>query len=973
MTISQIQPAAFTLRPDAVTPSEACYGLHFPSDWRSIFIQLEHERQGEQRDRVTFPIRTLNATLTALSAQFVTMPGQAPEPKPEDDSPEPWLLARQRIPPDRLALIVQAWCNETFAECPSLETVQRDTLIRASDLSWFAMTPSFEAPRAANGTANPDRSVYTVLPAYLADLLVRRGTTVQVYGTPQQLVRVPTQNGAEVMSWPPVRYRDSKGKEGWYSYVITLTVQTMVGQPDLRVHAHYGVRRWVASPLLEGNALYLKATARSVFLRTTEDWLGMPAGPMFTRAMIQATSHENQRVPEWTNLLPGIAQRLQIAWPSARDLTIAPLSYLNDPGIDGVVAGIVEHTPRYHAVKQGVGLDDHEALTKVLADALQDHLALVPPLTRPTQTRQKKEKHPLEKNLRDLPRKQRLAALADSVAPELTIEIRWTTPALRNMLVDRILAMLCSDRPALLEQAVSENGIADNGDMEGVYPADEELDEELLEQLEAFDLNGAGDLVEEEEEEAGEPDSLEVPERRRSPARKRAPEPEPAEADGELWVQIPGGRLRIMMQPLDSIGGLFPAPIQALNNKAARNAYVRDETTRRAEEVQQQMPPVTEPTLTIIELPNYRDPRIKGSKADLRRRDPKRALRLGAARAGRITKFLAPEADGDLREKCRNTVLEGLRQLGYLPEPIGLSMREPNALPTDMIVAGVWMVRLTEKRGFVKVHLPLVVLFHTARRKVRAWIPDGKGTRPFHQVLLDMTTLDSRLVQRNNQKVALRQLESFLSHDIYQEGARDVLVLVEAQNMRQTLTGFQNPFTMQDMLRLSRDKEGMPLDKLGGRLRIVRLRSSERNETPEWYTPGAGPGRGYTQGVWVEPDASPGDNRLFYSLAYKPLIMSRGRKGKQAAPNELYANPSLLEVLLVALQQGDEPESWSFAVDTWRKMSYLTGDMTLFPLPLQWAENCDRYAAVIGPWVLGDQWDEGEDEEEDGVVQLSLW
>jgi hypothetical protein len=101
--------------------------------------------------------------------------------------------------------------------------------------------------------------------------------------------------------------------------------------------------------------------------------------------------------------------------------------------------------------------------------------------------------------------------------------------------------------------------------------------------------------------------------------------------------------------------------------------------------------------------------------------------------------------------------------------------------------------------------------------------------------------------------------------------------------------------------------------------------------------------------------------------------MSRGRKGKQAAPNELYANPSLLEVLLVALQQGDDPESWSFAVDTWRKVSYLTGDMTLFPLPLQWAENCDRYAAVIGPWVLGDQWDEGEDEEEDGVVQLSLW
>ena len=29
--------------------------------------------------------------------------------------------------------------------------------------------------------------------------------------------------------------------------------------------------------------------------------------------------------------------------------------------------------------------------------------------------------------------------------------------------------------------------------------------------------------------------------------------------------------------------------------------------------------------------------------------------------------------------------------------------------------------------------------------------------------------------------------------------------------------------------------------------------------------------------------------------------------------------------------------------------------MTLLPIPLQWAQKMDRYAAVIGPWVFRNQ------------------
>jgi hypothetical protein len=64
-------------------------------------------------------------------------------------------------------------------------------------------------------------------------------------------------------------------------------------------------------------------------------------------------------------------------------------------------------------------------------------------------------------------------------------------------------------------------------------------------------------------------------------------------------------------------------------------------------------------------------------------------------------------------------------------------------------------------------------------------------------------------------------------------------------------------------------------------------------------------------------------------------------------------------------------------------MGYLAGgDMTLLPIPLQWAQKMDRYAAVIGPWVFRNQeylWVDDNDineEEEDtvsGAEQLSLF
>ena len=66
---------------------------------------------------------------------------------------------------------------------------------------------------------------------------------------------------------------------------------------------------------------------------------------------------------------------------------------------------------------------------------------------------------------------------------------------------------------------------------------------------------------------------------------------------------------------------------------------------------------------------------------------------------------------------------------------------------------------------------------------------------------------------------------------------------------------------------------------------------------------------------------------------------------------------------------------WAIAADQWRRMSFVTNDMTLFPLPLELAQRMSEYAEVIGPWIFPEEWNdeengkEGRDELEIQIVK----
>ena len=934
-----IQTVAWIIRPDSSLFSRPFAQVSFPTDWFAPLAGL----QGELGERVgkpnTFQIRSLNAVLRALVPHLLTAPLFLGRRESEREGREhrltPWLITDELLSLDYIWLIIQAWLEKTYQDCESFVEVQQ--LLQLDDLEREQFSFPLPILSSAENKAVFSPLVFKVIPVLLADRLAASDIRLPVGTETRSLIRVPVEQGAELMTWPPVYYTDEQEERWGYSYVLTITLQTFVGKSEPHIHFHYGVRRWHSRPCFDGQKLTL-GHRTSVYLHNTQPWLGLLPTNACTVARLEAVKNDNQRIPLWADLVPEIAQRLGVPFPSAEVLTKAPEKWLD--GVGGVEAGIVYTTPRYHPIGTGMGADVREVLTQQITKILAPDLMLLPPLKR-YQIPHMRSAHPLTKELRAMTSESRLTGLEASIGPHVSIEILWQTEKVRDMLFDRVLA--------LLTRSLQPFPDVQKDDLD--LPPDEEEGEDT-----------ENSLGEETPDDGVEITSSTASERSRRLARKRIPEPDPLPAEEERIVALPGGgRLRIVTRPLGSIGSPLPAP----ENK---RQDLRTRMNERVNIIRSQVFPADEPTLALIELPNYQDPRKPDLRRQFRRRDPKPALRLGLAYTDRVTQFITSDEEG-LRERADSAVRDGLRHLGYLPTPIGFSIPQLR-FPEQMVVAGVWFVRITHRRAVVRVHLPVIVLCHTAQHKIYAWLPDNKGVRPYRQALLDIVRMNPQDVSSKKRKDALNQVKQFLQGDLMKQGAPDIAVYVHAQNARATWYGMNNNEAIINALRFESGEPPLSIETLPGRLRLIRLRTSLQGETPEWYVPGSKPGRS-AQGIWFDADVDTERSRLFYSIAGKPRTLQTKYKGKQQDPRENYRIPSIVEGMVLIEQEDDNPIIWPVATYQWRKMGFLTNDMTLLPLPLELAQKMDEYAEVIGPWVFPEEWSDEEDEEPE-IEQLEL-
>lgn len=357
--------------------------------------------------------------------------------------------------------------------------------------------------------------------------------------------------------------------------------------------------------------------------------------------------------------------------------------------------------------------------------------------------------------------------------------------------------------------------------------------------------------------------------------------------------------------------------------------------------------------------------------------DPKFAIRLGCADAGRLSQFIQVpgKSTADLALRAKSAWLDGFRQLGAVTTP-------PHQVGKDLTVdpqyVALWMVRRRADGPTRRAHHELVAL--RVRRadgvhRVQGWDEENKEWIPYPRFLLRMAqnaeipftdpvegTMPARRrwpTLREQQQEAEQRIRSVL----FQVRDRATLLLVNAGNMRNSWPWLRNGAMIRDMIGFGEDP-AQRLAVLGPDLRLVQVRDrNSREEVPQWYAPKGEDGTpGFALGVWQPVDAA-ADNRVFASTADVPASAGSVKRGLLKlvpstdwphAPSTPAWNPQYLEITVVgclseaALAASgrddlppDKPAAWAALT---HQLRFVDDYVPLSrPLPLHLAKLVEEY------------------------------
>lgn len=221
--------------------SRPVYVLRLPSELRKALEALYRSGLPDEfaESARTFPIKSLNALLP-LAAPDVLSAGR--RVSITDDVP--WLYSLHRVDTELVCDLLHIWSLGLKGD--DRHRTKVDRLIDEAALEWEHETLDLtEAVLSPGGTAHPADHVYPLLAALLARQIRLEGKLTAGNGDRLSFMEAPWRgHGAELVSWPP-RQGLPDEPDSWFSYLITVSVQTLPFQSPFRVHVRTGVRRWV--------------------------------------------------------------------------------------------------------------------------------------------------------------------------------------------------------------------------------------------------------------------------------------------------------------------------------------------------------------------------------------------------------------------------------------------------------------------------------------------------------------------------------------------------------------------------------------------------------------------------------------------------------------------------------------------------------------------------------------------------------
>lgn len=873
------------------------------------------------------PTRRFDDLLQGLAADVVVMSRPA-ELDPEKDH---WLYvpseAPDPLPDDVLHRLFGVWLSDLRPENEHRSKV-REVLagLEARPSRWRDIAISLlDTECSPGGTSRPDERQFQLV----SDHFVRRVQALGPYDTGagvlhfHAVARGPRGRGAELMS-QPLPFVD-RGKEWWFSVRIGITVHTVPFSPHFRVHVHTGLRRWLTRPSAKSGRVWLPSDSdTSVYLRPVVPWLpGAPSSDRYTVARL--TWDRAERRHQWRHGdAAGMLRRLSLSrpFPDVDQLLTAPTGWL---GTSGTTRALVVHSARTGEHGVGSGLMSHQRsqLVEWLEQAFTPELERAPDLTRgrlaPNAVAATRPEHG---DLADatarraaLARASRSSAGTGEGKSALELRLLWQTAEMRDTATAELVALL---------------GLPGDGGA-GDLPAD------------VYETGGPGHPV---------------------------------------ILSWHTDELVIRLRCIKFVGGLAESLGVSAMPGPKTAALAEGLRTRRAAVAKflagDGASTAAAPSLALVEIDRRED-------FPTARDDPKFAVRLGCADAGVVTQFtVVPKtARGynsakNIGHRARSAWEDGLRQLGVRVVPrhtLG------DKVPADLQYLGLWMVtRRKDSRTGLSRRLAVAVLVRpdrapTGGAALLGWdgeAHDGVGAWvPYSQLMLRLTQIaevaaddfeetsngkPSWSVRRRSEQEQRQETSRFLQKLLYSEEVRrhPTVLLCHSQNVRGQWPWLQDGVMIRDLVRTGH----APAASLNDSLRVVRIRTGEGNETPQWWGTGSPKGvNGLPAGFWVPADA----DRVFYSttekagtfkasaveadkLAPRPL-RAGPRKGMPTVDTGVPAwNPTLVEIVVQGCHpdQGDDPEALAFAVHQQRQAPDYTDALRL-PLPLHLARLAQEY------------------------------
>lgn len=329
----------------------------------------------------------------------------------------------------------------------------------------------------------------------------------------------------------------------------------------------------------------------------------------------------------------------------------------------------------------------------------------------------------------------------------------------------------------------------------------------------------------------------------------------------------------------------------------------------------------------LVEMHNYKEISKSVTQA---RRDPKRAVRWGLAKTGRVSQFTQPEADSpdNYEQRVRNSVRDLLRQMDFHFNPLYTGYKK-TALPDTMHILGFWQIRLNPRqRGEHKVTLPLAIYAPPGEHKLNVCIPGDNGPTwcSYRKALLTVPDFSGEYTTKNG-------IRNFFAGSVKTlDLSEPTLVLLSEHNLRDIWPELTDNHLSGQSMALSNifsiDNEN---------LRIARLRFSGGGQVPLVCPT-------HTFGKFTGLYRSPEHKRVFYSIQKRPITAARPSGLRQRdAWRRLSWNPSTVEIVMIRLQSNDVPEEWAWVVHRLREESSHTDCATLLPEPLHSASKVAEY------------------------------